>query len=260
MSSEGMDINSKSSESNDIYVKDVESQDGGSKWQNLRNSFKRADRNNNNNKEQDLDGIEKAIQKTSDTDLNQSLKKRQLQMIAIGGCVGLGLFIGVGPALTNGPASLLIAWGVVSSFLYCTMQSLAELAALFPVSGSFSTYATRFVDPSWGFAVGWNYAIFWVVVLPLELVASSMTINFWQSNINSVAWVAIFYVLIIGLNLCGNKGFGEAEFIASVIKVLGIVGFNILAIVLICGGGEAGFIGQNIGTTLVLSQRDSKVL
>ncbi|CUM46402.1 uncharacterized protein AC631_05324 [Debaryomyces fabryi] len=242
MSSESMDINSKSSDSNGFYVKDVSSHDGESKWQHLKNSFKRAERDDKFD-EQDLDGLERAIQKTSKTDLSQNLKKRQLQMIAIGGCVGLGLFIGVGPALTNGPASLLIAWGLVSTFLYCTMQSLAELAALFPISGSFSTYATRFVDPSWGFAVGWNYAIFWVVVLPLELVASSMTINFWQSDINSVAWVAIFYVLIIGLNLCGNKGFGEAEFIASLIKVLGIIGFNILAIVLICGGGQSGFIG-----------------
>mmetsp|Transcript_7976 Transcript_7976/g.7910 ORF Transcript_7976/g.7910 Transcript_7976/m.7910 type:complete len:579 (-) Transcript_7976:87-1823(-) len=242
MSSESMDINSKSSDSNGFYVKDVSSNDGESKWQHLKNSFKRAERDETF-EEQDLDGLEKAIQKTSKTDLSQNLKKRQLQMIAIGGCVGLGLFIGVGSALTNGPASLLIAWGLVSTFLYCTMQSLAELAALFPISGSFSTYATRFVDPSWGFAVGWNYAIFWVVVLPLELVASSMTINFWQSDINSVAWVAIFYVLIIGLNLCGNKGFGEAEFIASLIKVLGIIGFNILAIVLICGGGKSGFIG-----------------
>lgn len=243
MSGESMDINSKSSDSNNVYVNYVSSHDGGSRWHQIRDSFKRAERDDTFD-DQELNGLEKAIQKTSKTDLTQNLKKRQLQMIAIGGCVGLGLFIGVGPALTNGPASLLIAWGLVSTFLYCTMQSLAELAALFPISGSFSTYATRFVDPSWGFAVGWNYAIFWVVVLPLELVASSMTINFWNSNINSVAWVAIFYVLIIGLNLCGNKGFGEAEFIASLIKVLGIIGFNILAIVLICGGGQkGGFIG-----------------
>lgn len=213
------------------------------RWHSFRDSFKRAEDKHDVSSEQD--GLEKAIHKTADNNLNRSLKKRQLQMITLGGCVGLGLFIGVGSALhSGGPAGLLISWSIVSSFLYCTMQALAELAALYPISGSFSTYATRFVDPSWGFAVGWNYAIFWVVVLPLELVASSMTINYWASDINSVAWVAIFYVLIIGLNLCGNKGFGETEFVASVIKVLGIIGFNIMAIILICGGGgHAGFIG-----------------
>ncbi|KAK6460383.1 general amino acid permease [Scheffersomyces coipomensis] len=176
-------------------------------------------------------------------DLKNGLKKRQLQMIALGGCVGSGLLVASGMALRNGPGSLLVAWAIVSSFLYCTMQSLAELSAAFPVSGSFATYATRFIDPSWGFAMGWNYAIFWVVVLPLELVAASMTINFWESKINSVVWIALFYVLIFVLNLCGNRGFGETEFVASIIKLLGIVGFNILAIILICGGGDQGFIG-----------------
>lgn len=212
-------------------------------WHRVRDSFKRAQAPTVPESTLALD-IKIDSGETSDGNLNKSLKKRQLQMIALGGCVGSGLFIGSGPALaTGGPAALLIGWAVVSSFLYCTMQSLAELAAVFPVSGSFATYSTRFVDPSWGFAIGWNYALFWVIVLPLELVASSMTIQFWKSDINSVVWVAIFYVLIIGLNLCGNKGFGEAEFVASVIKVLGVVGFNILAIVLICGGGKSGFIG-----------------
>ncbi|KAI3404158.2 hypothetical protein KGF56_003058 [Candida oxycetoniae] len=176
--------------------------------------------------------------------LKQSLKKRQIKMIALGGCVGSGLLVASGDALKDGgPASMLIAWAIVSSFLYCTMQALAELSSSFPVSGSFATYSIKFIDPSWGFAMGWNYVLLWIVVLPLELVASSMTINFWNSNINSVVWVAIFYVLIIVLNLCGNQGFGETEFVASIIKLLGIVGFDILAIVLICGGGKQGYIG-----------------
>lgn len=201
------------------------------RWSTFVSSFKRAD---------EITSEEEALEKTN---LSKGLKKRQLQMIALGGCVGSGLLVASGLALRNGPGSLLVAWALVSSFLYCTMQSLAELAAAFPVSGSFATYASRFIDRSWGFAMGWNYALFWIIVLPLELVASSMTINFWHSNINSVVWVAIFYVLIILLNLCGNKGFGETEFVASVIKLLGIVGFNILAIVLICGGGDQGYIG-----------------
>lgn len=175
--------------------------------------------------------------------LKQTLKKRQLQMIALGGCVGSGLLVASRSAMKNGPASLIVAWAIVSTFLYCTMQSLAELSSSYPVTGSFATYSVKFVDPSWGFAMGWNYAMFWVIVLPLELVASALTINFWNSDINSDAWVAIFYVLIFFLNMCGNKGFGETEFVASIIKLLGIVGFNILAIVLICGGGDQGFIG-----------------
>lgn len=176
--------------------------------------------------------------------LNQSLKKRQLQMISLASCIGSGLFIGVGAALqVGGAAGLLIGWALVSIYLYCVMQSLAELVAVLPINGSFAAYSSRLVAPSWGFAVGWNYALFWVVVLPLELVALAMTIKFWPSDINPVVWVAIFYVLIVGLNLCGNKGFGEAEFYSAIIKLLAIVGFNILAIIIIAGGTDAGFIG-----------------
>ncbi|PYD07703.1 gamma-aminobutyrate permease, partial [Pseudomonas syringae pv. pisi] len=138
---------------------------------------------------------------------------------------------------------ILIGWAIVSSFLYCVMQALAELSSTFPVSGAFAVYATRFVDPSFGFAAGWNYAMFWVVVLPLELVAASLAIEFWNSSINTVVWVAIFYVLILGLNLFGTAGFAMTELVASILKLIGVVGFDILAIVLICGGGDAGYIG-----------------
>lgn len=217
-----------STQSNQTSIEQV------SKWQDFKDSFKRAETTN-------VIDLEKSDENGQPSQLKKNLKKRQLQMIAIGGVVGTGLFIGSGSALrTGGPASVLLGWGVVSSFLYCTMQALAELVAVFPVTGSFSIYASRFIEPSWGFAIGWNYALFWIIVLPLELVASSMTINYWQSDINPVAWVAIFYVFIMVLNLCGNKGFGEAEFVFSCIKVAAIIGFNILSIILICGGTPSG--------------------
>lgn len=235
-------ITSKTSSQKDSFAH--ASKEIPTRWQDFKDSFKRAE-TSSNRPTQDLTDVEKAIEQTAKSPLKKNLKKRQLQMIAIGGAIGTGLFIGSGTALrTGGPAALLIGWGIVATFLYCTMQAMAELVALFPVSGSFSTYATRFIEPSWGFAVGWNYAIFWVIVLPLELVACSMTIKFWESSINSVAWVAIFYVFIMILNLCGNKGFGEAEFIFSIIKVVAIIGFNILSIVIICGGSpKGGYIG-----------------
>lgn len=232
-----------------------------SAWTNFKDSFKPPESNRSrpqpqltsSSNSEDADSINKTGDNNNKDDdieegsihapLKQTLKKRQLQMIALGGCVGSGLLVASGLAMKNGPASLIVAWSIVSTFLYCTMQSLAELSSSYPVTGSFATYSVKFVDPSWGFAMGWNYAMFWVIVLPLELVASALTINFWNSDINSDAWVAIFYVLIFFLNMCGNKGFGETEFVASIIKLLGIVGFNILAIVLICGGGDQGFIG-----------------
>lgn len=94
---------------------------------------------------------------TSNPSLARKLKGRHLQMIAIGGSIGTGLFIASGRALADGgPASLLIAFSLIGGMLYCTCQALGELAVSFPVAGSFSTYSTRFLDPSWGFAMGWK--------------------------------------------------------------------------------------------------------
>ena len=110
--------------------------------------------------------------------------------------------------------------------LYCTVQALGEMAVAFPVTGSFSTYSTRFLDPAWGFAMGWNYAMNWLIVLPLEIVAASITIEYWNTSIlMNGLWVTIFLLIIVGINLFGVKGYGEAEFVFSIIKITAIIGF-----------------------------------
>ena len=109
--------------------------------------------------------------------------------------------------------------------LYCTVHALGEMAVAFPVAGSFSAYSTRFLDPAWGFAMGWNHALQWLVVLPLETVAASITIEYWGSPVNNSVWVTIFLFLIITINLFGVKGYGEAEFTFAIIKVIAVVGF-----------------------------------
>jgi yeast amino acid transporter len=129
--------------------------------------------------------------------------------------------------------------------LYCTVHALGEMAVLFPVAGSFSAYSTRFLDPAWGFAMGWNYALQWLVVLPLEIVAATLTIEYWNhGRINNDAFVSIFLVLIIAINMFGVKGYGEAEFVFSIVKVIAVIGFIILGIILNVGGGpDGGYIG-----------------
>lgn len=125
--------------------------------------------------------------------------------------------------------------------LFCTVHALGEMAVLFPVAGSFSAYSTRFLDPAWGFAMGWNYALQWLVVLPLEIVAATLTIEYWNhGRINNDAWVSIFLVLIISINLFGVKGYGEAEFVFSIIKVVAVIAWIILGVIMNCGGGPNG--------------------
>jgi len=140
--------------------------------------------------------------------------------------VGTGLFVGSGRALeSGGPASLLIGFCLIGIMLYSTVHALGEMAVLFPVAGSFSAYSTRFLDPAWGFAMGWNYALNWLITLPLELVAASITVDFWESHISNAAWVSIFLALIVSLNLIGVRGYGEAEFVFSTIKVIAVIGY-----------------------------------
>ncbi|EGX88092.1 general amino-acid permease GAP1 [Cordyceps militaris CM01] len=179
--------------------------------------------------------------------LMRSLKGRHLQMIAIGGSVGAGLFVASGKALAvGGPASLLLAFSVVGIMLFFTCQALGELAVVFPIAGSFSSWSTRFLDPSWGFAMGWNYAIQWLSVLPLEIIAASLTIEYWNDSVPRSVFVTGFLLVILTINMFGVKGYGEAEYVFSMIKVVAILGFidRLLAIVLNLGGTpDGGYIG-----------------
>ncbi|RYO03869.1 General amino-acid permease [Alternaria tenuissima] len=189
---------------------------------------------------------EAAAANTANSPLARRLKGRHLQMIAIGGSIGTGLFVGSGQALANGgPASLVICYCLVGVMLYTTVHALGEMAVLFPVAGSFSAYSTRFLDPAWGFAMGWNYALQWLVVLPLEIVAATFTIEYWNGDkVNNNAWVAVFLVLIVVINLFGIKGYGEAEFVFAIIKITAVIGFIILGIIINIGGGpDGGYIG-----------------
>jgi yeast amino acid transporter len=101
--------------------------------------------------------VEQAALNVAESPLSRRLKGRHLQMIAIGGSIGTGLFVGSGKALsTGGPASLLIAFSLIGGMLFCVVHALGEMAVLFPVAGSFAAYSTRFLDPAWGFAMGWK--------------------------------------------------------------------------------------------------------
>lgn len=165
------------------------------------------------------------------------------QMIALGGAIGTGLFIGSGGALNSGgPGFLLIDFAIIGCALAPTILGLGELATVLPVSGSFNSYATRFIDPAWGFSVGWNYWMQWVVTVPLEIVACTIVIQYWDPEIKvpEGVWVAVFLIIIAFINVFGIRGYGEFEFWASTIKVLGIIGFIFAAIVVNTGGSPSG--------------------
>ena len=111
---------------------------------------------------------------------------------------------------------------------------------MYPVSGGFYTYSNRFIDPSWGFAIGWNYVLQWLVVVPLELTVCSISISYWNAEISPAVWITIFWVFIIAVNVFGTLGYAEEEFWSSLIKLSATVIFIIIAFVLVLGGGPSG--------------------
>lgn len=183
--------------------------------------------------------------------LKRSLKSRHLTMISLGGTIGTGLFLASGGAIhTAGPGGAILSYLIIGVMVYFLMQSLAEMGAYMPVAGSFSTYATKFVDPSLGFALGWNYWYNWAITIAAELAAVTMIMKFWFPHTPSIIWSGIFLVIMFLLNYLSVKGFGEAEYWFSLVKVVTVVIFIITGTLMIFGimGNEAvGFKNFTIG-------------
>ncbi|KAJ7688423.1 amino acid permease/ SLC12A domain-containing protein [Mycena rosella] len=182
--------------------------------------------------------------------LVRQLKNRHIAMISIGGVIGTGLFWGqvngkksVGNYHTHslrhgGPIGLLLGYLAVGTITYSVMISLGEMVAYLPIPGGHIKLAERFVDPAFSFTMGWNYWYNWIIVLPAELSAASVLINFWNKSVNDAVRVdTIIMVVVVAINMCGAGVYGEAEFIFASIKVITITGLIILGIVLDLGGG-----------------------
>lgn len=173
-----------------------------------------------------------------------TLKEYQVKLIAIASCIGSGLFISSAAVLSSaGPAGTMIGYSVVAILIFFVTQALGELTSAYPVRGNFLIYFSRFIDESWAFAMNWNYCLQWMVTIPLSLVSASLTIEYWNDEVNAAVWVSIFFVAICCINIVGVRGYGYAESVFSIMKVTAITGFCILSVVLIAGGGEQGYIG-----------------
>ena len=147
------------------------------------------------------DDIATDVQERSNTALKRGLASRHMQMIAIGGAIGTGLFLASGATVANaGPGGALVAYAAIGLMVLLLMQSLGEMSAHQPVAGSFQTFATKFISPSFGFAMGWNYWFNWAVTVAADLVASGLVMAYWFPSVPSWIWAVVFLVIVVGLN------------------------------------------------------------
>jgi len=164
--------------------------------------------------------------------------------LVLGGTIGTGLFIGSGAAIAKaGPAGALLGFAFVGCLVYSVMQSFAEMGTHMPVTGAFTAYATRFVDPSLGFAMGWMYWFSWACTFALELTAVGIIIHFWKDNVSDAMLITVFLLAITAANLLPVKFYGEFEFWFSSVKVITVIGFLIFAICIDAGAGQHGYLG-----------------
>ena len=172
------------------------------------------------------DDIANDVQERSNTALKRGLASRHMQMIAIGGAIGTGLFLASGATVANaGPGGALLAYAAIGLMVLLLMQSLGEMSAHQPVAGSFQTFATKFISPSFGFAMGWNYWFNWAVTVAADLVASGLVMAYWFPSVPSWLWAVGFLVIVVGLNALSARVYGEAEFWLAAIKVVIVIVF-----------------------------------
>ncbi|KKA22963.1 amino acid permease [Rasamsonia emersonii CBS 393.64] len=148
-----------------------------------------------------------------------------------------GLFLGSGRALANGgPAGAFIGYTITGILVSGVVISIAELSALVPLSGGIIRHAEYFVDPALSFAQGWNSIYSYLITIPAEIVAAAVIVQFW-TTINNAVWITVFGALLFASNLFLVRIYGELEFTFATLKILLIVGMNIMALVITCGGG-----------------------
>ncbi|WP_414714888.1 amino acid permease [Sporomusa sp.] len=181
--------------------------------------------------------------KVAQEDLHRGLKERHIQLIAIGGVIGVGLFLGSASAIKTAGPGILLAYLLVGIVVFFIMRALGEIAVIYPVSGSFSQYASTFLGSKYGYITGWNYWYQWVVGCMCEITAVGLYMKFWYPDIEQ--WIPALAALICMtvVNLVAVKFYGEFEFWFALIKVVAIVGMILIgSLMILFGIGNGGVV------------------
>jgi GABA permease len=174
--------------------------------------------------------------------LRKSLQRRHMQMIALGGVIGAGLFVGSGVVVgTAGPAAV-ISFAITGMLVVLVMRMLGEMAVAYPVIGGFYEYSRISLGDLAGFLTGWMYWYFWIIVVALEAVAGAKILRLWWPTVQPWEFTLGLTALFTLVNLMSVRSYGEAEFWFASIKVVAITVFLIAGTVFVFGlwPGAAG--------------------
>jgi amino acid transporter len=191
-----------------------------------------------------------------DTGYHHDLGNRQLQMIAIGGAIGTGLFLGAGGRLASAGPALFLVYAFCGVFVFFILRALGELVLHRPASGSFVSYAREFFGEKAAFVAGWMYFLNWAMTGIVDSTAIAKYFHYWRvfQVVPQWALALIALVAVVTVNMISVKAFGELEFWAALIKVLALITFLIIGTVFLaaspstvsrpdsaCGPTTAGF-------------------
>ncbi|PYI03197.1 hypothetical protein BO78DRAFT_452018 [Aspergillus sclerotiicarbonarius CBS 121057] len=181
--------------------------------------------------------LEAAAQLDEAQVFRQGLHQRHIQMIALAGTIGTGLFLSSGRAIAHaGPLGAFLAYSIMGLAVSSVVFAVGEMGALVPLAGGVIRYAEIFVDPALAFANGWNQIYSYLVSIPSEIVAAAVVIEFW-TTINNAIWITVFGLLMLITALLFVRVYGELEFGFSILKIMLVIGINLMALVITCGGG-----------------------
>ncbi|MCQ9424122.1 amino acid permease [Pseudomonas sp. LJDD11] len=170
------------------------------------------------------------------TTLQRGLSSRHIQLIALGGAIGTGLFLGTAGVLKTAGPSMILGYAIAGFIAFLIMRQLGEMVVQEPVAGSFGHFATRYWGRFAGFLSGWNYWIMYALVCMAELTAVGKYVQFWWPEVPIWVSAALFFVLVNVINLSSVKAFGETEFWFAIVKVAAIIGMIVLASYLLVSG------------------------
>ncbi|MFI5810870.1 amino acid permease [Streptomyces sp. NPDC051643] len=170
-----------------------------------------------------------------DVPLSHGLKQRHLSMIALGGVIGAGLFVGSGAGIAAAGPSIVIAYAVSGLLVMLVMRMLGEMSAAHPSSGSFSAHAERAMGPWAGFTAGWSFWVLLCTAVGLEGIGAAKIVTGWLPGTPEWGWVALFVAVFCAANLAAVKNFGEFEFWFAALKVGAIGLFLVLGVLAIAG-------------------------